>query len=281
MGRRRPTVEPRQTAAHAVYAGPVVYHDEDEHGAIDVVEEGNGKLRSLQFGTSARQSTMFVADPDVLALEYTRYLMMAMLFLPADPSRVLMLGLGGGSLPKFVRRQVPACRVEVVELRTRVVAVARRYFDVPGDDEWFRVHVADGRRFLLRDGGATDYDLVVVDLHSSGGLSPVVLEADFMPACRHRLAGGGVLAANLWYGVNESEERLVRQRLTETFERVLFLPVAGKRNCVALGVPRAELPDLAELRARARLWQARAGLALPELLPDLIRHNLWRPSPLP
>lgn len=265
-------------SATVPYLGQVVYHCRDEHGVIDVVAEGDGKLRSLQFGTTARQSTMFVDRPDDLALEYTRCLMTALLFLEADPRRVLLLGLGGGSLAKFLLRRCEGCRVDVVELRPRIVEVAERFFGVPMGHERLRVHVADGRQFLLASEG-DPYDLILVDLHSSQGMSPVVLEPDFLPACRRLTAAEGVLSANMWYGVDEASERTLRLAVEASYDTTLYLPVAGKRNCVAHGLLRRALPPGATLESRARSWQERAGLPLPELLAQVIRHNAGRLDP--
>ena len=73
-----------------------VHVQHDEHGPIEIVEEAEGKLRSLRFGSTARQSTMFTARPTELALEYTRTMASGLVFLPHQPTRVLVLGLGGG-----------------------------------------------------------------------------------------------------------------------------------------------------------------------------------------
>ena len=43
--------------ANPAYSGEIVFSDSDEYGVIDVGDEN--ALRSLQFGTTARQSTMF------------------------------------------------------------------------------------------------------------------------------------------------------------------------------------------------------------------------------
>ena len=80
------------------YDGRVIYSCRDAHGVIDVVDEPT--VRSLHFGTQARQSTMFFHDRQALALVYTRCMMTCLLF--ADqPRSVLLLGLGGGPCPSF------------------------------------------------------------------------------------------------------------------------------------------------------------------------------------
>ena len=260
------------------YLGRVLFHDEDDHGPIDVVEEEGGSLRSLQFGSTARQSTMFADHPDELTLEYTRCLMSALVLREAPPARALMLGLGGGSLVKFLLRHLPGCRVEVVELRRRIVEVAQRFFALPRAHDRLQVHVTDGRRFLLEHTGEP-YDLVLLDLHTGQGMAPVVRKEDFLPACRRATADGGVFSANLWYGFDRALRDRVQGLLEASFERVLALPVPGRSNHVAHGLPDGRLPPAGRMEHLARVWQQQAGLAMPELTRLLIRHNGIESSP--
>lgn len=251
------------------YSGDVIFSSCDADGVIDVIDESG--LRSLQFGTAARQSTMFLREPQRLALTYTHCMMTSLLFGDA-PGHALMLGLGGGSLVKFLLDRCGGCTVDAVEKRPKIVEVARRYFHLP-QDRRLSVHVGDGLRFL--EGEPTDpYDLIAVDLHDSRGMAPVVLRQEFFPCCCARLATDGVLTVNLWYGTCESEEQLVRDNLLETFEgRVLYLPVAGKRNCISLAFGPSRDLDLAAAGRRADQWQKRTNIDFPGLLSELRRFN--------
>ena len=93
------------------YKGDVVFSCHDEEGVIDVVDE-NVNVRSLQFGTVARQSTMFRNDPNALALSYTHCVMTSLAFSRTPPRSALALGLGGGSLVKFLLAQCADCQVD-------------------------------------------------------------------------------------------------------------------------------------------------------------------------
>jgi spermidine synthase len=251
------------------YDGDVIFSCRDADGVIDVVDEI--AVRSLQFSSAARQSTMFRQEPNRLALAYTQCMMTCLLFGDA-PERVLMLGLGGGSLVKFLLDQCSDCRVDAVEKRPKIVEVAREYFHLP-QDQRLSVHVEDALQFL--EAPRTDlYDLIAVDLHDSHGMAPVVQRTEFFPCCHNWLAADGMLVINLWYGSNESEERMVRDNLVEVFKgRVLYLPVAGKRNCIALIFGTSRDLDVAAARARARQWQQRTQIDFPALLSEMRRFN--------
>src|SRR2546425_2346841 len=69
-------------------------------------------VRTLHVGGEAIQSSMRLDDPFALALDYTRCMMAFLLFHP-QPREVLMIGLGGGSLPKFFHKNLRKTAVRV------------------------------------------------------------------------------------------------------------------------------------------------------------------------
>ncbi|HYS75836.1 MAG TPA: hypothetical protein VEM38_07085, partial [Burkholderiales bacterium] len=74
------------------------------HKAIEIVEEGG--VRILQIGGNAIQSAMRLAAPDRIELDYVRAMMAFLLFHP-DPRDVLLVGLGGGSMARFIHQRMP------------------------------------------------------------------------------------------------------------------------------------------------------------------------------
>ena len=105
-------------------------------------------VRSLHIGSDTVQSSMRIARPNDLELSYTRSMMAFLLFVP-PPRKMLMIGLGGGSLAKFVYHRLPETVTTVVEVSPRVLAIARQYFNVPADDARFSVLIADGASYLV------------------------------------------------------------------------------------------------------------------------------------
>src|SRR5512136_1411225 len=87
-------------------------------------------VRTLHIGSDTVQSAMRIARPLDLEVVYTRSMMAFLLFNP-QPQNVHMIGLGGGSLAKFVYHHFPAARVTAVEVNPQVVAIARQYFLLP------------------------------------------------------------------------------------------------------------------------------------------------------
>ena len=116
----------------------------------------------LQNKISARQSCISLKDPDYLVFNYTK-MMLGALYLQPEPDKILIIGLGGGTLPSTLSRILPKAKIDTVEIDPAVVRVAQKYFN-------FRITPAatvseeDGRVFVkraIRKG--MKYDLIMLD----------------------------------------------------------------------------------------------------------------------
>lgn len=151
--------------------------------------------KSLYFSISAIQSSMNLMQPDALALEYSRTMMGFLLFNPA-PSRIAMIGLGGGSLAKFCYRHLPKSRMDVVEINPHVIAL-RDTFLIPKDDRRFKVIQGDGAQFVRQPPHL--YDVLLLDGFDLRGLPASLSSRRFFEECLGALQPGGILVANLHY----------------------------------------------------------------------------------
>ena len=164
--------------------------------SIEVSEDAG--VRYLHFGSSWIQGAMRVARPYALELEYTREMMAALLLRPEAegwPRRVLQIGLGAGSITKFLWRQRPESRLTVVEINPAVVGAAYASFRLPNDPDRIHIEVADGVRFVEEDQG--EYDLILVDGFDDKARAGKLDAVPFYAACRRRLANDGLMVVNL------------------------------------------------------------------------------------
>ena len=78
---------------------------------------------------------MRIARPWSLEMAYTREMMAGLLLRPENqwPRSTLLIGLGAGSLAKFIYRNLPDCRMTVVEINPQVEFIAHQYFKLPDD----------------------------------------------------------------------------------------------------------------------------------------------------
>ncbi len=156
-------------------------------------------MRSLHVGGEAIQSAMRLGDPFALALDYTRCMMAFLLFHP-EPQQALMIGLGGGSLPKFFHKHLKKTAVRVIELDARVVAAARAQFSLPPDDARLVVQVGDGAEALAPE----CCDLLVVDAYHDEEHVARLASAEFYDAAYLALAERGALVVRISWTTTRS-----------------------------------------------------------------------------
>ena len=240
-----------------------------------------GGRRTLEFGVGNVQSAMSLKHPDRLILPYCRVLMAFTLFVPR-PRRVLMVGLGGGSLARFCHRYLPNCQVTVLELRADVIAIARAQFGLPADDSRLQVIQADAASWLdarLALGkDAPSFDAILLDGYDARGVPAELASARFFAQCRAALRDGGVLATNLFSYHPHTPPTLARLGLMFN-SRLCWLDGASGNNQVVFAIKApAVLPPgpLARGLKLQRGLSVRHGLGSRALNRLLCAVQLWR-----
>lgn len=148
---------------------------------------------SLHFGMQAVQSEMRLDAPDALVLPYTRTMMGFLLFSP-KPERIGVIGLGGGSLPKYCYAKLPDAFIHVAEINPDVIAL-RDTFCIPTDNERFHVVCGDGAEYVRNASNA--FDVLLVDGFDLNGQSPQLCSQCFYHDCNRILSPAGILVVNL------------------------------------------------------------------------------------
>ena len=191
------------------------------------VSESRG-IRSLCLGSSTVQSSMKLTDPYELVLDYTQAMMSFMLFHNQVRS-VACIGLGGGSMPKFIWKNIPDVKVSVVENSEQVINVARQYFFVPDDDERLSVIHADGLEWIVDAG---QYDVIMLDAFDAFGVPGGFVDDEFTHRVKNCLAHDGIYIQNLWSSDPQLKSRI--RKIESYFDQIALVPTPKGGNIVAL-----------------------------------------------
>ncbi len=222
-----------------------------DDSSVDVSESDG--IRYLHLGSDTVQSAMQVKDPAALELRYSRGVMLFMLFCPQAAS-MLSLGLGGGSIAKYVHRYLPQIRQRVVEINPQVIRIARSHFELPEDDERLQVIEADGVEYIAQNPETAD--VLLLDAFGSHGLPEALSSQTFFDQCAAALTAEGVLVANLWGSDKRFDVYL--QRIEQSFgDRVLVLATGRPGNILVFSFK--QIPDdlrWSTLRERAKALEA-------------------------
>ena len=207
--------------------------------------------RELRFGNHIVQSSFAPGEPDLLVLEYTRAMLAGMLCVP-QPENVLHLGLGAGSLPRFIHRHWPTVRQRVVEINPDVTEAAFRFFDLPVSRR-LPVIEADARAFL---GESSDsYELMFVDAFVAEGAAEGFDDPEFLAMQRRRLAQRGWCVHNVWGSDREGLSRL-SARLAAVYPCMYAISVRSHSNVILICGAVTEPPPMALLASRAAMLSA-------------------------
>jgi spermidine synthase len=223
-------------------------------------------VRSMHLGSPTIQSSMNVKDPFALVLAYSWGAMSSLLFKP-DARKLLLVGLGGGSIAKYVWKYCPQIKQTVVELNPQVIQVARSHFFVPDDDARLQIIEGDGIAYLQQHPGSVDW--LMMDAFGSNGLPPDFCTQAFFDDCADALTPDGLFTINLWG--SDKKFDIYMQRMEQTFDqRVLMMPTGKPGNIIVFGF-KAELPipDLATLRKRSQDAMQTHRINFPDLIDRL------------
>lgn len=214
-----------------------------------LLTENESGLRTLRFGADGvSQSVVNLTDPRHLALAYARVLPASLTF-AQSARRTLIIGLGGGSLPRFFHSQFPEMAIDVVEIDPDVVDVAKLHCGFV-EDSRMRVHVEDGRDFIETSRGG--YDILVLDCFDAESIPGHLATLEFLTFVRNALNPHGIVIANIW---GRSANPLYARMLTTyraAFDDVYIfdVPQAGSKLFVALPFKHTLTRDEVVERAR-------------------------------
>jgi spermidine synthase len=253
----------------------VLHQERSLYRNIFVTQDGDERCLLFRARRGlGRESCKYMSNPDKLVFEYAQ-LMLSSLYADPAPKRILVIGLGGATLPSALQELVPSAKMDVVELDAAVDRVARRYFDFKPSANT-RVMIEDGRVFVKRAGRAKQtYDLIMLDAFENDYIPEHMLTREFLQEVKAIMAPHGVLVANTWSssGLYDHE--------SATYQAVFGDFYNLKLDNRVILIREGGLPDQAELRRNSQAYEAefvRRGTSASVLLPMMRVRKDWDPN---
>jgi spermidine synthase len=245
-----------------------IAHIETEYNDVFITKRQNQLVMSYQVkGWDYTESVANLTDPDDLPLRYAQVMTIATIY-PDAPKKILMLGLGGGSISTYLGRFLPEAAITTVEIDPGVITAAKTYFGLR-ETERMRYRAVDGRVFLNRS--KESYDLILLDAYRGGYVPFHLLTREFYTLVKQRLAPGGAAAFNVHDGSKLYASTI--KTLGEVFPALDLYPT-GMGEVIAIGA--ASPLDMATLERRAATLQERHSFRFP--LPPLLQRRMDRPQ---
>ena len=190
-GRRRAARRARSGGAR------VAVHREVRLGSAELLPDIDRTDAWLLFIDGVPQSGVDLADPGYLEFEYIRRIGHAadLAFPAGQPLRVLHLGGGALTLPRYLAHTRPGSRQLVAELDDALTDLVRGHLPLPAGHR-IRVRAADARA-VAESVRAASYDLVIADVFAGAVTPGHLTTAEFAAATGRALRPGGVYAVNV------------------------------------------------------------------------------------
>ncbi len=188
-------------------------------------------LRFMATDPLFSQSAMYVNEPTKLYFPYTQfYAMMVKLF--SENQKILMLGGGGYSLPKWLlsehhKYSDSSLHLDVVELDSGMTDLAKSYFALK-EDARMRIFHEDARRYI--NANNNKYDLVFVDVFNSYYSIPFHMATkEAVMKLRHAVRDDGALVMNIisaYKGDNSAILQGIYGALSQAFPKLYVFAIS-------------------------------------------------------
>ena len=195
---RRPELRPPPTSVQVPGNG-LLHRQESQYYTIRVqqtVREDTGApLRELRLDYLAHSFTD-LADPSYFEYEYLTIFKEIIERHAAERSdlRLLFIGGGGYTLPRWIEGRLPNATIDVVEIDPAVTRVAGQWFGLPRNTRVRSVN-EDARWFAMRP--TSGYDVILLDVFNDLSVPYHLTTAEFAATLQRHLRPGGTIVANL------------------------------------------------------------------------------------
>jgi spermidine synthase len=243
-------------------------HIESEYNDIYISKRRSQLIMTFQVkGWDYTESVANLRDADDLPLRYAQMMTASVLY-PREPKKILMIGLGGGSISTYLGRAMPDVTIDTVELDRRVIDVAKQYFGLR-ETPRVRYLAGDGRVFLNRS--KERYDLILLDAYRGGYVPFHLLTKEFYALVKQRLTPDGAAGFNVHDGTKLYHS--TAKTLADVFPTIDLYP-SGSGEVIMIVSPEVHF-DRAVLDTRAAALQERYKFRFP--LPAMLKRRMADP----
>ncbi len=197
----------------------IEYKDENMIADIEtashrIIIKKKGDVKIMYIDRSA-SSILVEGEVDLPFTNYYRYFDL-MFWNKKNVNKVVMIGGGAMTYPRYLSRKYPDVELTVVEIDSEMSEIAEKYFDYEKSDNITVVN-QDGRVFLAQS--KTKYDAILIDAFQGIVLPFHLVTKEALLTTRNRLSDDGVVVTNVIGAVEGKNSQLFRSVLT-TFKSI-------------------------------------------------------------
>ena len=255
----------------------VIHTEKSLYRNISIVKENY--LTCMVFETREEnppyQTCYDERDPKKLVFNYTKLILSGLLYLP-EPKNILVLGLGGGTLPLTLHELLPEATITSVEIDPAVIRLARQYFNYHDNDK-ILTYERDARLFVKRAALKKQvYDWIILDAFNGDYIPEHLMTQEFLQEVKSILSDNGIITANTF------SQSVLYQYESATYASVFgdFYNIKRRKlgNRIILSGKADSLLPLDQVTQHAELWDEKLrpyGVTTDWLLARFSQEKDW------
>lgn len=184
----------------------------------------------------------------------------SLLLLPHPARRILILGLGGGTVARQLRLMFPTVEITGVEIDAAILRASKQIFAI--DSAGVRSVLCDGEAFVRH--GRSSFDAIIDDMwdHALQATRVIHRRPDWLASVQRRLTPRGIYAINLY---SRAEDPGGYQQALKALDRHFPVVVEARLHhesvTVLAGVHESDAARAARRRLREMPPSARTALS--------------------
>lgn len=223
----------------------------------------NGGQREMWFkegGQFFLQSRLNLETRQSPVLIYSKMMLASLLF-QSSPKKILMMGLGGGSISNILHHVFPETCIDVVEVDPNVIDICKRFFYLR-ETKNYQIHPMDARIFIQSQVGKNTYDLILLDAFKSGSVPFHLKTQEFYEEILEVLSPNGVVASNL-YGKSNLKKPRDRTTFDAMFGNLYFFEDPDQVATVLIATNQERFWSEEDIRRAADTFKASIPFSMP------------------
>lgn len=137
-------------------------------------------------------------------------------------SRILILGLGGGTLVGLINQYFPQAEIDAVEIDPVMIELGKKYFQL-GNFANLKIYCQDAVQYVQQAKNKT-YDLILVDLYLGKKVPPFTTSPAFLDKLKKMLTNQGIIIFNrLFYDEHRKLSQIFVKQLEKYFSSVKLI----------------------------------------------------------
>lgn len=141
----------------------------------------------------------------------------------------LVLGLGGGTVAKLIRKKWPKAKITGIEIDPIMIELGKKYFDL--NKGGVKIEIGDAFEYINHQSSIINnrFDLIIVDLYNGDKFPEKFETSEFLKKIKSSLSSDGTVVFNrLYYGDKRPEAVKFGNKFKDIFGKVeWFYPEAN------------------------------------------------------